>query len=124
VQAIEQQQIEAENVQTEQNRAVQAKWRAQSAVEAAKGGAQATIENARGDAEEIKLLAIGNAEKIKLIAEAEAIRLKGEILEQYPEIIQLEFVNALKDPDSNASWGIMPQEGVMPFLNIPPEGMR
>jgi regulator of protease activity HflC (stomatin/prohibitin superfamily) len=126
VQAIEQKQIEAENVQTEQNRAEQAKWRAQSAIEVAKGEAQATIENARGDAEEIKLLAQGNSEKIKLIAEAEAeaIRLKGEVLAQYPEIIQLEFVNSLKDPDSNVSWGIMPQEGMMPFLNITPEGMR
>ncbi|MGC9396237.1 MAG: SPFH domain-containing protein [Anaerolineae bacterium] len=126
VQAIEQKQIEAENVQTEQNRAEQAKWRAQSAIEAAKGEAQATIENARGDAEEIKLLAEGNAERIKLIAEAEAeaIRLKGEILARYPEIIQLEFVNSLKDPDSNVSWGIMPQEGIMPFLNITPEDMQ
>ena len=126
VQAIEQKQIEAENVQTEQNRAEQAKWRAQSAIEAAKGEAQATIENARGDAEEIKLLAIGNAERIKLIAEAEAeaIRLKGEILAQYPEIIQLEFVNSLKDPDSNVSWGIMPQEGIMPFLNVSPQDMQ
>jgi regulator of protease activity HflC (stomatin/prohibitin superfamily) len=126
VQAIEQKQIEAENVQTEQNRAEQAKWQAQSVIEAAKGEAQATIENARGDAEEIKLLAQGNAEKITLIAEAEAeaIRLKGEILKRYPEIIQLEFVNALKDPDSNVSWGIMPQEGIMPFLDITPEGIQ
>jgi regulator of protease activity HflC (stomatin/prohibitin superfamily) len=126
VQAIEQKQIEAENVQTEQNRAEQAKWRAQSAIEVAKGEAQATIENARGDAQEMILLAEAEAKNITLIAqaEAEAIRLKGEILEQYPEIIQLEFVNSLKDPDSNVSWGIMPQEGIMPFLNITPEGMR
>ena len=75
VQAIEQKQIEAENVQTEQNRAEQAKWRAQSAIEAAKGEAQATIENARGNAERIKLIAE---------AEAEAIRLKGEILAAVP----------------------------------------
>jgi len=115
VQAIEQKQIEAENVQTEQNRAEQAKWRAQSAIEEAKGQAQATIENARGNAERIKLIAE---------AEAEAIRLKGEILVQYPEIIQLEFVNSLKDPDSNVNWGIMPQEGMIPFLNITPEGLR
>jgi regulator of protease activity HflC (stomatin/prohibitin superfamily) len=115
VQAIEQKQIEAENVQTEQNRAEQAKWRAQSVIEEAKGEAQATIENARGNAEKIKLIAE---------AEAEAIRLKGETLVQYPEIIQLEFVDSLKDPESNVSWGIMPQEGMMPFLNITPEGLR
>jgi regulator of protease activity HflC (stomatin/prohibitin superfamily) len=115
VQAIEQKQIEAENVQTEQNRAEQAKWRAQSAIEVAKGEAQATIENARGNSQKIKLIAE---------AEAEAIRLKGEVLVEYPEIIQLEFINSLKDPDSNVSWGIMPQEGVIPFLNVTPEGMR
>jgi regulator of protease activity HflC (stomatin/prohibitin superfamily) len=122
VQAIEQKQIEAENVKTEQNRADQAKWRAQSVIEEAKGTAQATIENARGDAEEIKLLAEGNAEKIMVIAEAEAeaIRLKGEVLALYPEIISLEFVNSLKDPDSNVSWGIMPQEGIVPFLDVNP----
>jgi regulator of protease activity HflC (stomatin/prohibitin superfamily) len=102
-------------VQTEQNRAEQAKWRAQSAIEEAKGEAQATIENARG-----------NAEKIKLIAEAEAesIQLKGEALAEYPEIIQLEFVNSLKDPDGNVSWGIMPQGGILPFLDVTPEGMQ
>jgi regulator of protease activity HflC (stomatin/prohibitin superfamily) len=124
VQAIEQKQIEAENVTTERNRAQQAQWRAQSAIEQAKGEAQATIENARGDAERIKLLAVGNADRIRLIAEAEAeaIRLKGEILAQYPTIIQLEFVNALQNPDSGVSWGIMPQESVLPFLNITPEG--
>jgi len=114
VQAIEQKQIEAENVTTERNRAEQAKWRAQSAIEQAKGEAQATIENARG-----------NAEKIKLLAEAEAqsIKLKGESLKQYPEVIQLEFVVSLSNPDGRVSWGIMPQESIMPFLNITPDGM-
>jgi regulator of protease activity HflC (stomatin/prohibitin superfamily) len=115
VQAIEQKQIEAENVQTEQNRAEQAKWRAQSAIEEAKGEAQATIENARGNAEKIKLIAE---------AEAEAIMVKGKVLAEYPEIIQLEFVNALKDPDGKVSWGIMPQGGILPFLDVTPEGMR
>jgi regulator of protease activity HflC (stomatin/prohibitin superfamily) len=111
VQAIEQKQIEAENVTTERNRAEQAKWRAQSAIEEAKGQAQATIENARGDAERVKLLAE---------AEAESIRLKGESLKQYPDVIELEFVVSLSDPDGNVTWGIMPQEGVLPFLNVNP----
>jgi regulator of protease activity HflC (stomatin/prohibitin superfamily) len=111
VQAIEQKQIEAENVTTEKNRAEQAKWRAQSAIEEAKGEAQATIENARGDAEKVKLIAA---------AEAESIRLKGESLRMYPDVIQLEFVVSLSDPDGNVTWGILPQEGVMPFLNVGP----
>ena len=113
VQAIEQKQIEAENVITEQNRADQAKWRAQSAIEEAKGEAQATIENARGEAEKIKLLAQ---------ADAEAIELKGQMLEQYPEIIQLEFVTSLSDPNSTVSWGIIPENSVLPFLSVGPEG--
>ena len=111
VQAIEQKQIEAENVTTEKNRAEQAKWRAQSAIEAAKGEAQATIENARGNAEKVKLIAA---------AEAESIRLKGESLKLYPDVIQLEFVVSLSDPDGNVTWGILPQEGVLPFLNVNP----
>jgi regulator of protease activity HflC (stomatin/prohibitin superfamily) len=111
VQAIEQKQIEAENVTTERNRAEQAKWRAQSAIEEAKGEAQATVENARGEAEKVKLLAE---------AEAESIRLKGESLQKYPDVIQLEFVVSLSDPDGNVTWGILPQEGVMPFLNVGP----
>jgi regulator of protease activity HflC (stomatin/prohibitin superfamily) len=115
VQAIEQKQIEAENVTTERNRAEQAKWRAQSAIEEAKGEAQATIENALGDAEKIKLLAE---------AEAESIKLKGESLKQYPEVIQLEFVVSLSNPNGKVNWGIMPQESVMPFLNVTPENMN
>ena len=125
VQAIEQKQIEAENVTTEKNRAEQAKWKAQSAIEEAKGEAAATIENARGDAERIKLLAAGDAEKIKLLAqaEAEAIQAKGEVLKQYPEVIQFRFVESLSDPNGNVTWGIMPQSNIMPFLNITPEEM-
>jgi regulator of protease activity HflC (stomatin/prohibitin superfamily) len=111
VQAIEQKQIEAENVTTEKNRAEQATWRAQSAIEEAKGQAQATIENARGNAERIKLIAQ---------AEAESIRVKGESLERYPNVVQLEFVTSLSDPDGKVTWGILPQGSVMPFLNVEP----
>jgi regulator of protease activity HflC (stomatin/prohibitin superfamily) len=111
VQAIEQKQIEAENVTTERNRADQARWRAQSAIEEAKGEAQATIENARGEAEKVKLLAE---------AEAESIQLKGQALSQYPDVIQLEFVVSLSDPDGRVTWGILPQESVLPFLDLTP----
>ena len=76
-----------------------------------KGEAQATIENARGNAEKVKLIAA---------AEAESIRLKGESLKLYPDVIQLEFVVSLSDPDGNVTWGILPQEGVLPFLNVNP----
>ena len=113
VQAIEQKQIEAENVTTERNRAEQAKWKAQAAIEESKGQAQSTIENAKGNAERIKLLAA---------AEAESIALKGEVLQEYPEVIQLEFVGSLSKPDGNVTWGLIPQESVLPFLNVTPDG--
>jgi regulator of protease activity HflC (stomatin/prohibitin superfamily) len=114
VEAIEQKQIEAENVITEKNRAEQAKWKAQSAIEEAKGQAEATIEKARGDAQKIRLLAD---------AEAEAIELKGQILDQYPGIVQLEFVETLANPDSKVTWGIIPEGSVLPFLDLSPEGV-
>ena len=113
VQAIERKQIEAENVITEQNRAQQAKWKAQAAIEESKGQAQATIENAKGNAEKVKLIAA---------AEAESIKLKGKALKSYPEVIQLEFVVSLSNPDGKVTWGIIPQDSVLPFLNVTPDG--
>jgi hypothetical protein len=59
---------------------------------------------------------------VKLLAEAEAesIQLKGEALSRYPDVIQLEFVVSLSDPDGRVTWGILPQEGVLPFLDVTP----
>jgi regulator of protease activity HflC (stomatin/prohibitin superfamily) len=110
-QAVEQKQIEAETVITEQHRAEQAVYQAQAQVELAKGEAQSTIERAKGDAEKVKLLAE---------AEAEAIQIKGEALAKYPAIIQLRFVESLSDPDSKVTWGIMPPGSFVPFLNLTP----
>jgi regulator of protease activity HflC (stomatin/prohibitin superfamily) len=110
-QAVEQKQIEAENVITEQNRAEQAVYQAKAQVERAKGEAQSTIERAKGDAEKVKLLAE---------AEAEAIQIKGEALAKYPTIIQLRFVESLSDPQGNVTWGIMPPGSFVPFLNLTP----
>jgi len=110
-QAVEQKQIEAENIITEQHRAQQATYRAQAQVELAKGEAQSTIERAKGDAEKVKLLAD---------AEAEAIQIKGEALDKYPAIIQLRFVESLSDPEGKVTWGIMPPGSFVPFLNLTP----
>jgi regulator of protease activity HflC (stomatin/prohibitin superfamily) len=110
-QAVEQKQIEAETVTTEQHRAEQATYQAQAKVELAKGEAQSTIERAKGDAEKVKLLAG---------AEAEAIQIKGEALAKYPAIIQLRFVESLSDPEGKVSWGIMPPGSFVPFLNLTP----
>jgi regulator of protease activity HflC (stomatin/prohibitin superfamily) len=110
-QAVEQKQIEAETVITEQHRAEQAVYQAQAQVERAKGEAQSTIERAKGDAEKVKLLAE---------AEAEAIQIKGEALAEYPAIIQLRFVESLSDPQGRVTWGIMPPGSFVPFLNLTP----
>jgi len=110
-QAVEQKQIEAETVTTEQHRAEQATYQAQAKVELAKGEAQSTIERAKGDAEKVKLLAD---------AEAEAILIKGEALAKYPAIIQLRFVESLSDPEGRVTWGIMPPGSFVPFLNLTP----
>jgi regulator of protease activity HflC (stomatin/prohibitin superfamily) len=110
-QAVEQKQIEAETVTTEQHKAEQAVYQAQAQVERAKGEAQSTIERARGDAEKVKLLAG---------AEAEAIQIKGEALAMYPAIIQLRFVESLSDPQGRVTWGIMPPGSFVPFLNLTP----
>jgi regulator of protease activity HflC (stomatin/prohibitin superfamily) len=110
-QAVEQKQIEAETVITEQHKAEQAVYQAQAQVERAKGEAQSTIERAKGDAEKVKLLAG---------AEAEAIQIKGEALATYPAIIQLRFVESLSDPQGRVTWGIMPPGSFVPFLNLTP----
>lgn len=109
IQAVEQKQIEAEKIIAEQYKRDQATYQAEAAVELAKGEANATIERARGEAERKKIVAE---------AEAEAIRLKGDVLAQYPEVIQFEFIQGLADPNSNIKWGIMPAGNVVPFLDI------
>jgi regulator of protease activity HflC (stomatin/prohibitin superfamily) len=52
---------------------------------------------------------------IQAEAEAKEIEIRGEALKQYPEIIQLEFIQKLSP---NISWGILPDSGVIPFLDL------
>ena len=49
--------------------------------------------------------------------EAEGIRLRGQALQEFPQVIQLEFVNSLANPNGRVTWGILPQ-GVIPFLDL------
>lgn len=51
---------------------------------------------------------------IKAEAEAEQIKIKGESLRIYPEIIQLEFIQKLSP---NISWGILPDE-IVPLIDL------
>jgi len=48
-------------------------------------------------------------------AEAKQIEIKGIALKQYPQIIQLEFIQKLSP---NINWGILPSDGVIPFLDL------
>jgi len=87
IDAIEQKQIEKEQVITEQYRAEQAKYRK-----------EATITEAEG--------------------EAESIRIMGAALRESPDMVQLEFVRSLRDPDSKVKVMVVPGEGVLPLLYL------
>jgi len=50
--------------------------------------------------------------------EAEAIRIKGEALRESPNMIQLEFVRALRDPASTVKVMIIPSEGLLPIFDL------
>jgi len=52
---------------------------------------------------------------IQAEAEAQQIEIRGEALKQYPEIIQLEFIQKLSP---NITWGILPGDGIVPFLDL------
>ena len=51
---------------------------------------------------------------IKAEGEAEQIKIRGESLRLFPEIIQLEFVQKLSP---NISWGILP-DGIVPLIDL------
>lgn len=51
---------------------------------------------------------------IRAEAEAEQIKIRGEALKEYPQIIQLEFIQKLSP---NIAWGILP-EGIVPLIDL------
>jgi len=52
---------------------------------------------------------------VRAEAEAREIEIRGEALNSYPQIIQLEFIQKLSP---NISWGILPEQGIIPFLDL------
>ena len=52
---------------------------------------------------------------IQAEAEARDLQIRGQALREYPEIIQLEFIQKLSP---NISWGILPETGIIPLLDI------
>jgi len=106
IKAIEQQQIAQEAIET-------AKYQA----DAAEHEKERQIRLAEAEAERIKLLAGADAERQRLLADAEAysIQARGQALQEFPEIVQWEFVRNLQ----SVQWGILPGEGLIPLLPLP-----
>jgi regulator of protease activity HflC (stomatin/prohibitin superfamily) len=106
IRAIEQQQIAQEAIET-----------AQYQSEAAEFEKERQIRLAEAEAERTKLLAQADAERQRLLADAEAysIQARGEALQEFPELVQWQFVRNLE----SVQWGILPGEGLTPLIPIP-----
>lgn len=103
--AMEQKQIQFENITVQKHIADQAVENARATVTNAQAQADAQIETARGQAETTRLMAI---------AEAEAMRVKGQALQDYPEMMSLKFFDAL----STSNWSLVPWETIQGYLPI------
>jgi len=109
IRAIEQQQIAQEAIET-------AKYQA----DAAEYEKERQIRMAEAEAERTKLLAGADAERQRLLADAEtySIKARGEALQEFPEIVQWEFIRNLQ----SVQWGILPGDGLTPLLPLPSFG--
>lgn len=116
VAAIERQQIEQERIETEDYAAQAAVYEARKIAELAKGEAQADIERANGTAQAKIINAEADARAVVIAAEAEAeaIELKGAALRDYPEVLQLTFIDQL----SGVQWGFLPNDGIAALLPL------
>jgi len=104
---MENKQIQMENIAVQKYIADQAVENARATVTNAQAQADAQIETARGQAETTRLMAI---------AEAEAMRIKGQALQDFPSMISLKFFDAL----STAKWSLIPWSSVQGYLPITP----
>jgi regulator of protease activity HflC (stomatin/prohibitin superfamily) len=106
IRAIEQQQIAEEAIETAQYQADAAEYEKQGEIRLAEAKAEGT-----------KLQAAADAERQRLLADAEAygIRARGEALQEFPGLVQWEFVRNLE----SVQWGILPSEGLTPLIPLP-----
>ena len=106
IRAIEQQQIAQEAIETASYNA-----------EAAEYERDRQIRLSEAEAERTRLVAEAEAERQRLLADSEAysIRVRGQELREYPEVIQWEFVVNLQ----GIKWGILPGDGITPLIPIP-----
>jgi len=120
IDAIEQKQIAQEAIDTARYNSEAAEYEKERQIRLSQADAERTKLLAAADAERTKLLAAADAERQRLMADAEAygIEARGEALQKYPELVQWEFVRNLQD----VQWGILPGDGVTPFLPIPAFG--
>ncbi|MEA3339333.1 MAG: SPFH domain-containing protein [Chloroflexota bacterium] len=117
INAIEQQQIAQEAIETAQYQADAAEYEKQSKIRLAEAEAEGIKLQAAAEAERIRLLAAANAERQRLLADSEAysIDVRGKALKEFPELVQWEFVRNLED----IQWGILPGEGITPLMPLP-----
>jgi regulator of protease activity HflC (stomatin/prohibitin superfamily) len=106
IRAIEQQQIAEEAIETAQYQADAAEYEKQGEIRLAEAKAEGT-----------KLQAAADADRQRLLADSEAysIRARGEALEEFPGLVQWEFVRNL----ASVQWGILPSEGLVPLIPLP-----
>lgn len=100
IKAVEAKQIAEQTVTTRKHEAEQAEYEATRAVNLAQGAA--------------------DARRIQAQAEADAIRLQGEALKAFPEILQWQFIQSFTSEKSRITWGILPPGmNLFPFLQVP-----
>jgi regulator of protease activity HflC (stomatin/prohibitin superfamily) len=108
-QAIEAKQVANQAVETAKQKLAQAEVDAETAKAAAAGVANAAIESARGQSESIRLVAA---------ADADAMKIKGQAIKDFPEMLQLQFFDTLK----TANWSLIPYSSVQGYLPLNPGG--
>ena len=118
VNAIEQQQIAQEAIETARYQSEAAEYEKERQIRLAEAEAKRTKLLAAAEAERTKLQAAADAERQRLLADAEAygIEARGKALQQFPELTQWEFIRNLQ----NVEWGILPDTGITPLIPVPP----
>ena len=139
IKAIEQQQIAQEAIETARYTSEAAEFEKERQIRLAEAEAKRTTLQAAADAERTTLQAAADAERQRLLADSEAYSIKaraeadaerqrllaeseaysiekrGAALEEFPDLVQWEFVRNLQ----SVQWGILPSEGVAPLIPIP-----
>lgn len=117
IRAIEQQQIAEEAIETARYDSEAAEYEKERQIRLAEADAERIKLLAVADAERTRLQAGADAERQRLMADSEAysIQVRGEALQEFPEVVQWEFVRNLE----SVQWGILPSEGIMPLIPLP-----